>query len=152
MSAETTAREKVTIRPARPEDAPAITELARQLGYPNPVDAVLRRLAAIGGRPGAVVLVAELASGAVVAWTCIQVSLEITSDPHGEIAGFVVDEKHRNRRIGHVLLGAAEAWARKHGCAHMGVHSNVVRLDAHRFYEQQGYVLVKSQKVFRKEI
>jgi len=64
----------------------------------------------------------------------------------------VVDERHRNRRIGEALVSAAEAWARQQGYSAMIVHSNVIRTDAHRFYGRLGYDTVKAQQYFHKEL
>jgi GNAT superfamily N-acetyltransferase len=47
----------------------------------------------------------------------------------------------RGRGIGAKLLAAAEALARREGCYRMQLTSRNVRLDAHRFYEAQGFQL-----------
>lgn len=140
------------IRPAVPADAPIVADLARQLGYPASAEAAARRLEAIGHDPRAVALVAVLPDEQLVGWIYAYVCLELVSDARGEIGGLVVDEGHRNGRIGQALLREAEEWVRRHGCTEIGVHSNVIRSDAHRFYEREGYRVVKSQKVFRKEL
>jgi GNAT superfamily N-acetyltransferase len=64
----------------------------------------------------------------------------------------VVDEAHRSGGVGRALLGAAEAWAREHGCEVVTVRSRVARERAHRFYEREGYVRVKTSHVFSKPL
>ena len=69
-----------------------------------------------------------------------------------EVAGLVVDEKCRGRGIGRALMGRAESWAREHGCAMVSLRSNVIRSEAHAFYQGLGYSLVKTQHAFRRKL
>jgi GNAT superfamily N-acetyltransferase len=48
------------------------------------------------------------------------------------------------------LLEEVEEWAKARGCSTMRLRSNVVRKDAHRFYVNLGYEIVKRQLAFRK--
>lgn len=66
------------------------------------------------------------------------------------VLGLVVDEMARNDGVGAELLRAAEAWAWNGGARTIAVRSNVVRADAHRFYEREGYRRKKSQHIFEK--
>jgi GNAT superfamily N-acetyltransferase len=68
------------------------------------------------------------------------------------LGGLVVDEGHRGRRIGRLLMETAEAWASARGCEALYVRSNVVRERAHRFYKEMGYDLIKQSCVFLKEL
>jgi GNAT superfamily N-acetyltransferase len=51
----------------------------------------------------------------------------------------VVDRERRSGGIGGLLMAAAEEWARARGLTHIELSSNSGRVDAHRFYEQQGF-------------
>ena len=58
----------------------------------------------------------------------------------GEVETVHVRADQRGRGVGAALLVAAEALARERGCYRIQLTSNLVRPDAHRFYERQGYV------------
>ena len=51
----------------------------------------------------------------------------------------VVAEEAQGHGIGRMLVEAAEAWMRKHGCTLVEVTSNDRRADAHAFYRHMGY-------------
>ena len=76
----------------------------------------------------------------------------LESGLRANIGGLVVDEAHRSSGVGAELLAAAEAWARERAATKMVVRSRVTREGAHRFYEREGYVLVKTSHVFEKPI
>lgn len=137
------------LRPAAPADVPALAGLATQLGYPNTPEQIAGRLAALGAVPGHAVLVAEQpGDGAVIGWIHVGSTRWLESDPYAEIGGLVVDAAWRGRRIGERLVRAGLAWAAAEGFREMRVRSNVVRADAHRFYERLGFARVKTQAVF----
>jgi len=139
------------IRAAGAGDAKRIAALSEQLGYPTDEGAVLGRLRAIGRRPDHGAFVAE-AEGVVVGWVHVYAVATLESPAHAEIGGLVVDEAHRGRGIGRALMERAEAWARDMGLGVMRLRSNVIRAEAHAFYERIGYAPVKTQKVFAKAL
>ena len=98
------------------------------------------------------IAVARDGAQAVVGWTHVVPRLQLEEAAHAELAGLVVDERMRGAGAGKALLAAAEDWARAQGFAFMRVRSNVLRTRAHRFYEREGYVRIKSQAVFRKAL
>jgi GNAT superfamily N-acetyltransferase len=67
-----------------------------------------------------------------------------------EIAGLIVDESARGAGLGRDLVAAAGVWARARGCRVIRVRSNVVRERARAFYEREGFVVLKTQRVFEK--
>lgn len=138
-------------RRAAPEDAAAIATLSGQLGYPSTDAEVRARLADVVEREDSAVFVTEEA-GNVIAWIHVYGIHTLESDAHAEIAGLVVDEAHRNRGIGQALVGAAERWAIEAGYRDIRVRSNVVRERTHRFYEREGYRIVKRQAAFVKDL
>ncbi len=139
------------VRRARLDDAPALAPLTTQLGYPVEAAEQAERLARVLASDDAV-LVAVDATDAAIGWIHVQHRTPLTSAPHAQIAGMVVDETHRSDGVGAALLAAAEAWAGGRGLPSVQVYSRVERERAHRFYERHGYALVKTSRVLRHRI
>ena len=133
------------IREATAADAAALAALSTQLGYPAQPGEAAERLAALG--PEGAVLVAE-AGGAVLGWIHVCGIRFFQSPPFAEVGGLVVDETARGKGVGKLLLEAGARWAGERGYPQLRVRSNVVREDAHRFYEREGFRRVKTQAVF----
>jgi GNAT superfamily N-acetyltransferase len=57
-----------------------------------------------------------------------------------ELESVHVRDDWRSRGVGAALLEGAEEIARREGCYRMQLTSRKVRVDAHRFYEANGYV------------
>jgi GNAT superfamily N-acetyltransferase len=140
-----------TIRPAAAGDAAAIAELAGQLGYPTTPGDAAARLGPILADRGQAFLVAEFA-GAVVGWIHVTVTRLVESEPFAELGGFVVDEAHRGRGVGRLLMVAAEEWIRANDIPKLRIRTRSDRDGAHAFYESRGYVLVKEQRIYDKEM
>jgi GNAT superfamily N-acetyltransferase len=140
------------IRPMTAADAPLVAELTTQLGYPTTLAETVERLAMLEARPDEhAALVADDGGGAV-GWVHVELVVSLASGLNANIGGLVIDEEHRSGGIGAELLAAAEAWARQRGAAAMVVRSRIARERAHRFYEREGYVLVKTSHVFEKRL
>jgi GNAT superfamily N-acetyltransferase len=131
-------------------DAPQIAVLCQQLGYPASPDEIQRRLSQIAGEEQHALYVAEAAGGRVLGWTHGYVRHLVEVEPHVEIGGLVVDEDYRGSGIGRLLVEEVEHWAEARGCSTMRLRSNVDRKDAHRFYVNLGYEIVKRQLAFCK--
>ena len=108
------------IRPAATEDAPQITALLRQLGYPDTEKAVRNRLEVLGTKSETIILVAEDDGRQLTG--CIQVVIanRLGEGPYGEIASLVIAEDKRGRGVGARRLhgrvpGAGERWSRRGG-------------------------------------
>lgn len=138
------------IRDARINDAQQIVSLLEQLGYTKPIDFVERQLAKMLSDNSYKVIVYEL-DGETVALMTIHFYWQIGYE--GEFANigfFVVDSSVRSKGIGRLMEEYCTALTTERGCALIELYSNEKRLDAHRFYERQGY---KSyEKFFVKEI
>lgn len=137
--------EDVRYRAARPEDAPSIAELMMQLGYDVPADVVRERIYSLHSTHE--VLVAILDS-CVVGWLAVSLQDAFVTGRDVLIEGFVIAEQHRSRGIGATLLSMADDWCRQQGCGAIRVQTNVRRERAHRFYERNGYELLKTQHQF----
>ncbi|HEU4400533.1 MAG TPA: GNAT family N-acetyltransferase [Candidatus Polarisedimenticolia bacterium] len=143
---------EVRIRTATHADATALADLSTQLGYPSTATEIERRLERLLPDAGQSLYVAETAEGAVVGWVHVASHCFLGDEGFADVAGLVVDERHRGRGIGRLLLAEAERWAVRHGHARMNVRSRVQRERAHRFYLDLDYLHVKDQRVFRKAI
>ena len=141
----------LAIRPARDEDAGAVALLAGELGYPSGPEAIRARLAAIAREADQAIVVAEAPEG-VVGWIHVGVTLSLESEPWAEIRGLVVSESCRGRGVGRRLVDFAEAWAARRGHSRIRVRTNVLRQESPKFYARLGFVQVKTQAVFAKDL
>ena len=121
----------------------------RQLGYNAAESELARRIER--DDDNRTVFVAEGDTG-MLGWAALCVEEGFVEGRQAWIEGFVVDERARGQGIGAQLLEAAEAWARKRGCATMRVQSNVLRERAHGFYGRHGFSKIKAQFAFRKAL
>ncbi len=143
---------RVRIRRAEERDAPALSELSGQLGYPCSAGEIAARLRKLASASQHAVFAAEISGGPVVGWVHVSVNDLLESGTRAEIYGLVVEESQRSQGAGRLLLDEAERWAREHGCPVMNLRSNVVRERAHQFYLRNGYEHYKTQKAFRKKL
>ena len=127
-----------------------LAELSGQLGYAATPEQVRRRLQLIKRGAEHEVWVAEAAAGEVLGWIEVLLERTLISDREAEITGLVVDASCRGQGIGRRLMEEAEQWARDKGCRSVRLRSNVVRAEAHAFYERLGYSVFKTQKNYRK--
>jgi GNAT superfamily N-acetyltransferase len=139
----------MNIREATLSDVTVLADLASQLGYPSTSEQMAVRLEMLGSRSGNGILVAEDPedAGRVVGWLHVSGMYLLESPAFAEVLGLIVDEAHRDKGIGKQLLDGAVRWAADHGFDRLRVRSNVVREDAHRFYEREGFRRVKTQVV-----
>lgn len=141
----------VNVRNARVEDYPYLAELATQLGYPCKAEEVKARIESYIGKADKAIIVAET-DGKVVGWASVEVVDHFYLAPFVEISGFVVDEAYRSTGIGAKIMGAAERWVGERGLAVLRLKTNVLRKDAHRFYEKLGFEKTKEQYVYVKKV
>jgi GNAT superfamily N-acetyltransferase len=139
------------VRRATPADAETVARLCGQLGYAASAAQAAERLRTIDSHPGHAVLVAEI-GGAAVAWIDLHVEHSIATGKTVQVAGLVVDENHRGSGVGQLLMRHAEQWARANRCTSVRLRSNIIRGQAHQFYEKLGYKVTKTQKAFAKDL
>jgi GNAT superfamily N-acetyltransferase len=142
----------VKIRRARASDAERIAVLSGQLGYPTTAKQMSARLRSVLRDKDGTCFVAETKEGGVVGWVQASITPMLVVERHADVDGLVVDETVRGRGVGAKLMQVLESWARKKGCKGMSVRSNVIRQEAHAFYEKQGYEHYKTQKALRKSL
>jgi GNAT superfamily N-acetyltransferase len=133
-------------------DADVVADLATQLGYPTDPAAAARRIAEVIAREDHAALVAVGADDRPIGWIHVERAWSLAEDGQVLIAGLVVDEAHRSDGIGAALLAAGEAWARGHGMSQIVVRTRTTRHGAHRFYEREGFRLVKESRVYAKPL
>ena len=141
--------EEVRVRAAVSEDAAALAELCGQLGYPSTADVVAAQLPLLAP-PHYALFVAE--RDVVIGWIQVQSKVSLHAGRFAEITGLVVDERHRGKGVGTLLLARAESWAVEHGYSQVWLRSNVKRNQAHSFYQRHGYELIKTSYTFRKPL
>lgn len=142
------------VRPMRLDDAATVAELTTQLGYPVEPDELRERVAALLACPDeGALFVAD--DDEPIGWIHVERRLTLETSPAVQVMGLVVHEGHRSGGIGRQLLEAGEAWARERGIGRMLVGTRTTRIEAHRFYERQGYTIWKTsyfmQKALRNE-
>ncbi|MEB4783996.1 GNAT family N-acetyltransferase [Paenibacillus polymyxa] len=138
------------IRAAKMEDWKGISKLLTQLCYPDTEFFIKDNMERLLIHPDEELMVYE-DEGCIVA--CISIhfipQLGIRRDT-ALISYLVVDSTIRSKGIGKKLEEFATASARKRGCESIQVHCHSRRIDAHRFYERQGYK--EAPKYFSKRL
>jgi len=139
-----------TVREMTLADADRVAILAGELGYPSTRAQIEARFRAIEGSNDSKVIVAVDDAGEVVGWVHLFCLPLIVSGTYVEVGGLVVDSRFRGRGIGRALMAAAEAWTLERGFKQLMLRSNTLRTEAHQFYKDLGYTIVKSQHKFQK--
>jgi GNAT superfamily N-acetyltransferase len=140
------------IRSAKVKDAPALAELAGQLGYPTTPAQAAVRLAYLLSKPDHEVFVAERGPGEIIGWIHVFKLTLLESPPTAEIGGLVVDQRLRGSGSGKALVQAARRWAMRQGLQTLWVRSNTIREKAHKFYEGEGFSRIKTQVFFSTDL
>jgi GNAT superfamily N-acetyltransferase len=138
------------LRNAVRSDIQSLIELMDQLGYKTSSEALYRNLEYYGPS----VFVVEAKDGVI---GCL--AYHILPQFHSEelfmrIVSLVVDQFHRGKGVGALLLQAAEKIAKEKGCTVIELTSASHRISsgAHDFYKKQGYLSDGKKIYFRKEI
>ena len=129
------------------DDAAAVTALSRQLGYPLSPDQVLQNINAVRKNKDHDAFVAVYDSQ-VVGWIGLAQAIMIESLPFCEINGLVIEESHRGKGIGKLLVGKAKQWAKEKGNDTLRLRCNIKRTEAHEFYRHLGFKEIKQQTAF----
>lgn len=139
---------EMRIRPLVEADATAVAALAAELGYPNEIEEIRRRIGPIG-KSDLLLVAADVSDkplGFIQAHrVCIiEVGLRV------EILGLVVSSTARRKGIARALIAEVERWANNVGVKTVSVRSNTKRSEAHVFYPAMGYTKIKTQAVYEK--
>lgn len=132
--------EAVAIRPALPADAPVLSELLTQLGYPAPVSEIPQRLRALSKSSASAAFVATNRFGEVVGLITAHIIASIhDNDPVAWLTTLVVLDDARGAGIGSALVRHVERWAAEKGARRLSVTSGNHRQETHEFYEKRDY-------------
>ena len=138
---------EIIIRQIIPEDGVAINKLSRQLGYPLPETQTLQNIKAVLAHTDLTAFVAVYEKE-IVGWIGLAHTIIIESLPYCEINGLVIDENHRGKGIGKLLVEKAKHWAKEKGIDKLKLRCNIIRTEAHLFYQHLGFTATKQQTNF----
>jgi N-acetylglutamate synthase-like GNAT family acetyltransferase len=141
----------ITIRSAQKEDCSGITELTNQLGYPSTFEKISEIMDLVLAHDDHQVYIAEK-DDKIVGYIHLIQSMRIGSNPFVEIAAFIIDESVRQIGVGSSLIKETEGWTNGLGLKDIRIRSNIIRQDAHNFFQNRGFQNIKTQAVFLKHI
>lgn len=128
----------VQIFEATSHHAAPITGLLLQMGYPDEVESVTKRIEE-NQREGYKIFIAEAnhkTTGFIAVHTYTQLHV---SGLVGRIMTFCVDETLQGQGIGTQLLKRAEEFLKEQRCVKIELNCNNRRTEAHQFYSKNGY-------------
>lgn len=128
-----------TIRAAEMNDAAALAQLMRELGYETTPSEMQMRMGRISGDECYRTFVAVLdgkVCGMIGTLTCPSYE---HNDPGGRILALATLSTTRRRGIGRALIGTAEKDFAQRGIRRVALNTRLAREDAHKFYESLGY-------------
>src|SRR5688572_5794510 len=128
------------IRHATSEDAASIKNLLIQLGYPDlDVEEANQKISAYHEESYALLVVET--DQAVAGFISLHwFDIFHSKGKIGRITAFCVDENHRSKGYGKLLLKAAEDFLIAKDCTKLEVTSNERRTRTHKFYLDCGYI------------
>jgi GNAT superfamily N-acetyltransferase len=151
---------KPVIREATEKDLPQLIALLAQLApneperedlsspLPYEYHLTLRRIQETPGLHVFVVVEGEKVVGSLALTVVPNLSHRATS--WANIENMIVDEAHRSKKYGELLIKHAIEVAREAGCYRISLTSNKRRTDAHRFYERLGFE--RTHEAFRLDL
>ena len=142
---------EIFIRRIAEQDAETINALSIQLGYTMPIEQTLANIRSVLGTKGHNAYVAIL-ENKIIGWIGVAEALQIESAPFCEIRGVIVDEKFRGHGIGKLLIEKVKQWSKETGNKTLRLRCNMIRKEAHLFYQHLGFKEIKEQKVFEMKI
>ncbi|MTI71586.1 MAG: GNAT family N-acetyltransferase [Firmicutes bacterium] len=143
--------ENLVIRGVEKKDAKYLLNLSIQLGYSVSYEKLEKHMNKIIGDDDHIIYVAQN-NEKVVGWIHAYIYKLFYADLMVEIGGIVVDKSKRKKGIGNKLMKEAENWGREKGCSAINLRSNIIRKNAHIFYENLGFKNVKKQFTFHKKL
>jgi len=131
---------EASIRQAEASDAPILSQLLTQLGYPCSPSEIPARLNPFAESPRSAAFVATNGYGEVVGLVTAHIISSIhDNDPIAWLTTLVVLEDARGAGIGSSLVKHVEEWATQSGAKRLSVTSANHREGAHTFYDKRDY-------------
>lgn len=132
---------KLSIRRAEEKDSSRISELLKELGYPIDNESIREKIITFSKKETEFILVAERENNVEGVLSFHMIPMFHALGNAGRITSLVVTEKFRGMGIGRRLIEHAEAWAWEKDCKKIEITSGDHRINAHGFYEKNGYKL-----------
>ena len=140
------------IRAAADADVAALVPIVADWGYPSDEASLARRLTHLNGSRSDMLRVAQADDGRIAGWIHAGEHRTLAMDPMCEILGLAVDRRYRKMGVGRALVDAVREWATGRGLTKIQVHSNIIRPEAHPFYESLGFTRAKTQHVYTSDV
>lgn len=140
------------IRDAELKDSDEIARLCIELGHPVSPAEMAARISALLESDSHYISVACGPQSKLLGWMAAEHRLLLESGERVEIVGLVVDRSVRKQGVGKSLVSAVECWTAARGLTKIFVRSNIVRSDAHHFYERIGFERTKTQHAYTKTV
>ena len=144
--------EGIVVRAARAGDAPALSALATELGYPTDTAQIEPRLSMLLGSDCDAVFVVEAEGNEVVGFIHGAEKQLLVSARYVELGGLIVAAAARRRGAARLLIEAVERWARERNVDLLRVRTRFERDVADVAYRRCGFELEKKQRVFVKPL
>jgi GNAT superfamily N-acetyltransferase len=142
---------KNAISPMQASDLKQVAELARQLGYPNEMEALEARFAQLAPLAHHWLLVIRNEQG-VQAWMHLERVFDLIEPAKLEIKAIVVNEELRGQGLGQQLIEHAQMIARENALRMIYLNCNIKRETTHKFYRQLGFQLERTAHFFEMTI
>ena len=131
--------ETLIIREATHEDIPALVGLTAELGYPDSEEEIRKRFITVSESPHHKIFVAERNENVIGLMSFHALDVLYGAGKLGRITALVVTDSERGKGVGKMLVAKAEELACKSDCKRIELTTNNRRIDAHKFYESQGF-------------
>lgn len=141
----------MTVSPMGPGHLQEVSRLSHILGYPVTVDELTRRFLRFSENPRHALLICEDQEN-ILGWIHLECVEDLIEEDKLEIKALVVDEKFRKMGTGKALITAGEKWAKTYQLHTIYLSCNILRTEAHKFYEALGFVRTKTSHFFEKKI
>lgn len=140
------------IREARPKDAGQIYDLYHDvMQYDFPVEQMEKMIEIVSQDKNNYVFVAvedEMIQGIIE----VVIKYSIHKKSYLIINTLTVASDVQRKGVGTKLLAYVEAFAKEHQLGRINVGSQVKRINAHHFYQKNGFDLIKEHKIFEKKL
>jgi len=143
-----------SLRAATFDDLAEVTRLVGVLGYPCDIETMAPRLRVWLSQEhcGLFVATTPEAPDTLAGLVAAEYRVILEHEPRVEVMAMVVDAPARRMGLGRQLIDHAAGWAATRGVNMLFLRSNIVRPEAHGFYESLGFTRVKTQHVYERAV